>query len=63
MNWLNIKRHRDLGKMKVVNSATLPIFGILKKTALKLGTWSSQVDFAIIKRDDFNVALGIEFLL
>ena len=33
------------------------------KTTLKLGTWSSLVDFVIVKMDDFDVVLGMEFLL
>lgn len=49
--------------MKVVNSVALQILGIVRKTALKLGTWSSQLDFAIVKMDDFNVVLEMKFLL
>ena len=63
VNRLNIKWHRDSGKMKVVNSVALPIIGIVRKTTLKLGTWSSLVDFVIVKMDDFDVVLGMEFLL
>ena len=48
--------------MKVVNSAALPILGITRKTA-SLGTMSGQVDFVIIKVDDFDVVLGMKFLL
>ena len=49
--------------MKVVNSMALPILEIARKTTLNLETWSSLVDFVIIKMDDFDVVLGMEFLL
>ena len=62
-NRLNIKWHRDSGKMKAINSVALPIFGIARKVALKLGTWSSLVDFVIVKMDDFDVVLRMKFLL
>ena len=62
-NRLNIKWHQDSGRMKVVNSVALLILGIARKTTLKLGTWSSLVDFVIVKMDNFDVVLGMEFLL
>ena len=35
-NRLNIKWHRDSGKMKAINSVALSILGIARKTTLKL---------------------------
>ena len=61
--WLNINWHRDSGKMKVVKTMSLPILGIANRVALKLGTWSVQTDFVIVKMDDFDVLHEIEFLL
>lgn len=29
----------------------------------KLGSWSGQTDFLVVKMDDFDVVLGMEFLL
>ena len=49
--------------MKAINYVALPILGIARKTTLKLGTWSSLVHFVIVKIDDFDVVLGMEFLL
>ena len=49
--------------MKAVKSMALPILGIARKATLKLGTWSSLVDFVIVKMDEFDVVLGMEFLL
>ena len=62
-NWLYIRWHQDLGKMKVVNSMALLILGIVRKIFLKLRTMSSQVNFVIIKMDDFDMVLGMKFLL
>ncbi|KAA0025511.1 uncharacterized protein E6C27_scaffold43876G00010 [Cucumis melo var. makuwa] len=45
--------------MKGVNSAALPIFGIARRMRFKLGSWSGQTDFLVVKMDD----LGMEFLL
>ncbi|KAA0066835.1 gag-asp_proteas domain-containing protein [Cucumis melo var. makuwa] len=50
---------KDLGKMKGVNSTALPIFGIARRMRFKLGSWSGQTDFLVVKMDD----LGMEFLL
>ena len=49
--------------MKAVNSAALPIIGLVKRTMIRLGGWSGLVDFVVVKMDDFDVVLGMEFLL
>ena len=49
--------------MKGVNSAALPILGIARRMRFKLGSWSGQTDFLVVKMDDFDVVLGMEFLL
>lgn len=49
--------------MKAVNSAALPIVGLVKRRMRKLGGWSGPVDFVVVKMDDFDVVLGMEFLL
>ena len=49
--------------MKVVNSVALPIVGLVKQTMMKLGGWRDFVDFMVVKMDDFDVVLGMEFLL
>ncbi|TYK21292.1 uncharacterized protein E5676_scaffold1775G00070 [Cucumis melo var. makuwa] len=54
---------RDSGKMKAVNSIALPIVGLVKQTTIKLGGWRGPVDFVVVKMDDFDVVLGMEFLL
>ena len=49
--------------MKVVNSTTLPVLGVAKKTRIKWGTWSGQTDFVIVKMDDFDIVWWMDFLL
>ncbi|KAL0546314.1 hypothetical protein IC582_016221 [Cucumis melo] len=60
---LNLRWEKDAGRMKVVNSAALPIIGLVKRTMIRLGGWSGLVDFVVVKMDDFDVVLGMEFLL
>ncbi|KAA0038415.1 gag-asp_proteas domain-containing protein [Cucumis melo var. makuwa] len=60
---LRLHRERDSGKMNVVNSIALPIVGLMKRTTIKLGGWKGPVDFVVVKMDDFDVVLGMEFLL
>lgn len=58
---LKIKKVTD--KMKAINFKALPIMGISKKSSLKLGKWRGDVYLVMIRIDDFNMLLGIEFLL
>ena len=60
---LELKVKKDSRKMKVVNSKALPIVGIAKKASLKLGEWRGDVDSVVVHMDDFDVVLGMEFLL
>ncbi|KAA0049773.1 Asp_protease_2 domain-containing protein [Cucumis melo var. makuwa] len=54
---------KDLGRMKAMNSVALPIVRLVKRTTIKLGGWKGPVDFVVVKMDDFDVVLGMEFLL
>ena len=56
---LSLRWEKDTGKMKAVNSAALPIVGLVKRTMIKLGGWSGPVDFVVVKMDDFDVVLGM----
>ncbi|KAA0039111.1 uncharacterized protein E6C27_scaffold84G002140 [Cucumis melo var. makuwa] len=60
---LRLRWERDSGKMKAVNSIALPIVGLVKRTTIKLGGWKGPVDFVVVKMDNFDVVLGMEFLL
>ncbi|KAA0061347.1 uncharacterized protein E5676_scaffold692G00290 [Cucumis melo var. makuwa] len=60
---LRLRWERDSEKMKAVNSIALPIVGLVKRTTIKLGGWRGPVDFVVVKMDDFDVVLGMDFLL
>ena len=53
----------DPRKKKVVNSEAWPIVGVSKRIPLKLEAWSREMDLAVVRRDDFDVVLGMDFLL
>ncbi|KAA0041740.1 gag-asp_proteas domain-containing protein [Cucumis melo var. makuwa] len=60
---LRLRWEKDSGRMKAVNFVALPIVGLAKRTTIKLGGWKGLVDFVVVKMDDFDVVLGMEFLL
>ncbi|KAA0049999.1 uncharacterized protein E6C27_scaffold13G001780 [Cucumis melo var. makuwa] len=60
---LRIRWEKDSGRMKAMNFVALPIVGMVKRATIKLGGWKGPVDFVVVKMDDFDVVLGMEFLL
>ncbi|KAA0052886.1 uncharacterized protein E5676_scaffold186G001410 [Cucumis melo var. makuwa] len=60
---LRLRWEKDSGRMKAVNSIALPVIGLVKRTMIKLGGWKGLVDFVVVKMDDFDVVVEIEFLL
>ncbi|KAA0050739.1 uncharacterized protein E5676_scaffold726G00110 [Cucumis melo var. makuwa] len=60
---LRLRWDKDSERMKVVNFGSLPIVGLVKQTVIKLGGWKGPVDFVVVNIDDFDVVLGMEFLL
>ena len=49
--------------MQAVNSKVLPIVGISKRVSLKLGEWRGDVDLVVVHIDNFDIVLGMKFLL
>ncbi|XP_022992357.1 uncharacterized protein LOC111488689 [Cucurbita maxima] len=60
---LGLTIEKDLEKMKVVYSKALPIVGISKRVTFKLGAWTGELDFVVVRMNDFNVVLEMGFLL
>ena len=56
---LNIISHQDTIQMKSINSAALLVSEVAKRTPIKMG----RTDFVIVKMDDFDIVLGVNFLL
>eukprot|EP00253_Pinus_taeda_P009117 PITA_09117 len=48
--------------MKTVNSPPTAILGIAEKVDTILGEWSGKVDFTIVRIDDYEAVLGMEFM-
>ncbi|KAA0039097.1 uncharacterized protein E5676_scaffold2047G00180 [Cucumis melo var. makuwa] len=59
---LRIHWEKDSERMKAVNFVTLPIVRLVKQMMMKLGGWKGLVDFVVVKMDNFDVVLGMEFL-
>ena len=53
----------DTGKMKAVNSKAMATVRAAKQVRVKLGTWEGTTDLIVVPMDDFDVVLGMEFLL
>ena len=53
---------QNSSRMKVVNSIAKPIQRSTVCT-LKVGSWEDQCNFMVVPLDDFDLILGIEFLI
>ena len=49
-------------QMKTVNSPPMGILGIAEKVDTTLGEWTGKVDFTIVRIDDYEAVLGMEFM-
>lgn len=48
--------------MKTINSPPMDILGISEKVDTTLGEWTGKVDFTIVRIDDYEAVLGMEFM-
>ena len=61
-----IGTHHRKGPQKNESSQlreALPIVGVSKRVPLKLGAWSGEMDLVVVHMNDFDVVLGMDFLL
>ena len=49
--------------MKIVNSKALANMGLAKQVFVKIGTWEGTTNLTAVRMDDFDVILGMEFLV
>lgn len=49
-------------QMKTINSPPMDILGIAEKVDTMLGEWTGKVDFTIVRIDDYDAVLGMEFM-
>jgi len=48
--------------MKTINSPPDNVLGVAEKVDTTLGEWTGKVDFTIVRIDDYETMLGMEFL-
>ena len=60
---LGLTIEKDPGKMKAINAEALPIVGVSKRVPFKLGASTGELDLVVVRMDNFDVVLGMEFLL
>ena len=59
---MGLKWEKDHGGIKAVNSEALATTGVAKKVNMKTGSWEGQTDLVVMRMDDFDVILGMDFL-
>lgn len=60
---LGLTIEKDQGKLKAVNSQALTTSGTTKLVPCKMGLLNGNISFTVVLLDDFNVILGLEFLI
>ena len=63
VNKLGLKLEKDLGRIKAVNFKTFTTMRMAKQVMVKLFLWQGRVNFMVTQMDDFNLVLGMEFLI
>ncbi|KAK5785550.1 hypothetical protein PVK06_040146 [Gossypium arboreum] len=59
---LGLKIEEDSGRIKTVNSESIPITGVAKGVELKLGEWTGKATIKVIPLDDYNFVVGLSLL-
>ncbi|XP_040937957.1 uncharacterized protein [Gossypium hirsutum] len=59
---LGLKIDNEWGRIKTVNSESIPIKGVAKGVDLQLGNWSGKVSIKVIPLDDYDFVVGLSFL-
>ena len=49
--------------MKAINSKAFITMGVVKQVMVKLGLWQGRAYFVVAQMDNFDVVLGMEFLI
>jgi len=57
LKYVPIKAH-----MKTVNSPPNEVLGVAEQVDTTLGEWTGKVDFTIVRIDDYEAVLGMEFM-
>ncbi|GMJ04647.1 hypothetical protein HRI_004133900 [Hibiscus trionum] len=59
----NLTVTEGVGRIKAVNSATAAICGVSKGVKSRIGHWEGKINFTVALMDDFDVVLGMNFMV
>ncbi|CAN6728768.1 unnamed protein product [Malus baccata var. baccata] len=59
---LGLRVTKEPGSVKTVNSAATPIVGVARNVQVGIGAWKGNIDFTVVKMDDYGVVIGLEFM-
>ena len=59
---LGLSLEKETSRIKAVNSAAQPIYGVARSVPLKVSSREGKADFTVVPMDDFQAILGLEFL-
>ncbi|CAN6554607.1 unnamed protein product [Malus baccata var. baccata] len=59
---LGLRVTKEPGSVKTVNFAATPIVGVARNVQVDIGTWKGEIDFTVVKMDDYGVVIGLEFM-
>ncbi|CAN6705190.1 unnamed protein product [Malus baccata var. baccata] len=59
---LGLRVTKEPGSMKTVNSTATPIVGVARNVQVDIGTWKGNINFTVVKMDDYGVVIGLEFM-
>ena len=60
---MGLKLEIDSSYMKAFNSKAFTTARVVKQVMVKLNSWQGKAEFMFAPMDDFDVVLGMEFLL
>ncbi|KAG8474262.1 hypothetical protein CXB51_033921 [Gossypium anomalum] len=59
---LGLKIENEQGRIKTVNSESIPIKGVTKRVNLQFGDWTGKTSIKVIPLDDYDFVVGLSFL-
>ncbi|XP_052882715.1 uncharacterized protein LOC128291573 [Gossypium arboreum] len=59
---LGLKIENEPGRIKTVNSESVPIKGVAKGVKLQFGDWTGTAPIKVIPLDDYDFVVGLSFL-
>ncbi|PPR87528.1 hypothetical protein GOBAR_AA33166 [Gossypium barbadense] len=59
---LGLKIENEPGRIKTMNSESVPIKGVTKRVNHQLGDWTGKTSIKVIPLDDYDFVVGLSFL-